>query len=225
MANVSLGCGMFIAFCALPAGQQVDANRQIVAYTVREVGTGRFLSLDLNCEVPAGAGLPPIAAVKREITKQVTPPVVMSGGTRYLYRAGVVFYLRGPTGSSSVVDPAIAPFELGGHRFAVSLHLVRSTWTWGDGPSDTYVASSHDPAGMPYTETRPCESVSVCSAYIAHAWTTTGTHTVGVVAYWQGTYTIDGGRTRIPIPGEISRAGVNRVVEIRTAHSILIAPS
>ncbi|MDQ1752848.1 MAG: hypothetical protein QOE71_3904 [Pseudonocardiales bacterium] len=222
----NLGCLNYLLWCPLAPGAAVDPTKQIVAYQVYNAGTKAYVRTDIACDTPTGSALPNIAAIRAEAIRHAPQPTAASGGTRYLINSAVVFYLRPAQGASILADTTIPRFTLGGHTFDVRLHLTESTWTWGDGRTDSYSESQGaDPLGRAYDDAVACESRTVCSRYIAHPFESPGRFTITVQAHWTGTFALDGGTRQIPIPGDIYRSDpLGRTITVYEARSVLVAP-
>jgi hypothetical protein len=219
---VNAGCLNYLAWCPLAPGKPVDPTHEIVVYIVSNAATKQYVRTDLACDVPVGAAIPSIAAIKDEITKKAPLPRATAGGSSYVVNAAVVFYLT--SALPNVSDVTIPKFALGGHSFTARLHLTTTIWTWGDGDNSTFTAAGADDlTGHPYTDGWPCESARECSAYISHVYDQTGRFVVTVEAHWSGTFTLDGSAVNIPIPGDIYRADdPGAQITVRAADSVLV---
>jgi hypothetical protein len=222
----NLGCLNYLVWCPLAPGATVDPTKQIVVYQIYNAVTKAYVRTDIACDTPTGSALPSVAAIRAEATRHAPQPTAASGGTRYLINSAVVFYMRPTHGASNLTDTTIPRFTLGGHTFDVRLHLTESTWTWGDGRTDSYSESQGaDPLGRAYDDAVACESRTVCSRYIAHPFESPGRFTITVQAHWTGTFALDGDTRQIPIPGDIYRSDpVGRTITVHEARSVLVAP-
>jgi hypothetical protein len=223
-------CREYLSWCPLD-GAQIDSTKEIVVYHVYDAKTNAFKRIDIGCDVPVGAKMPSIAAIKQEVTKYAPEPRATAGGTRYLMSAAIVFYAL-PSAQNAAVptltDIAIPKFDLGGHTFTAQLHLQKMVWSWGDGsPPEKFTADNGgDLVGQPYDDHSPCESDTVCSKYISHVFTRPGTHKVTTEAHWTATFTLDGAADRMVVPGDIFKNDTaGRTVTILQARSVLVAPS
>jgi hypothetical protein len=224
-------CREYLRWCPL-AGAHIDETKEIVVYHVYDAKTNAFKRIDIGCDVPVGARMPSIAAIKQEVTKYAPEPRATAGGNRYLMNAAIVFYAL-PSAQTAAVptltDIAIPRFDLGGHTFTAQLHVQRTAWNWGDGSQSAEFTAGNggDLVGKPFDDRlAPCESDTVCSKYISHVFTRPGTHTVTVEAHWSATFTIDGAADQIVVPGDIFKDDTaGRVVTIVRAHSVLVAPT
>ena len=147
-------------------------------------------------------------------------PVTLAGGTDYLVHAAIVFYMSGP-GGRSVQDVNIAHIPLAGYRLTARLTLARTVWTWGDGSST--IVTQGDLAGHPYTDAEPCESATVCTAYIAHGYRRPGHRNITVQAFWTVKVTVDGTGENIPIAGDVYRTDpIGKSIAVRQARVVLV---
>jgi hypothetical protein len=219
-------CRNFEEWCPLAPGTPVDPTKQIRVEQFFDSRTKQFLRTDINCDFVAGPPMPSMAAIKAEATKYAPRPRTASGGTRYLVNAAVVFYATPPAGLADLGNVTIPRFTLSGHTFDVHLTMVKSSWSWGDGGSDSFAAGGGNSLGTPYDDGHPCESSTSCPDYIAHVFRSPGTFTVTASARWSGTYSVDGNAQRVPIPGELVSADpTGRTVAVHEAHSVLVAPN
>jgi hypothetical protein len=221
----SPACANYLRWCPLSAGAAIDPMHEIVVYEISDAATKQFLRIEIGCDIPVGARMPTIAAIKAEIVKRAPQPRAAAGGTDYVVNPAIVFYL-----TSTVPDlthVTIPRFELGGHQFTATLDLASSVWIWGDGTNAT--ARSDDAsgaAGKPYTNDDPCESVAVCSHYVAHPYQRPGHYTITATAHWTGTFTADNSNIQIPIHGDIFRAdNAGTQITVHEASAVLVPPS
>jgi hypothetical protein len=207
-------CFNAMAYCPLAFGAKADPKLEVVIYRVYNVGNQALVRTDIACDVPVGSAIPTIAAIKDEVTKRAPKSDAGVGGTDFIINVAVVFYaLTDP-------DANIPAFPLGGRSLTAKLHVTKTVWNWGDGTTSTF-----DSVGRKYEDEVPCESLTVCSSYIAHSFSTPGFRRVSVEVHWDATVSIDGG-PQIAVPGEIiSPAGATAPVAMRQAHSVLVAPS
>jgi hypothetical protein len=207
-------CRNALRWCPLAAGAAVDPTAEVVLYRVFNTRTGLQVRIEIACDVPVGAKMPSMAAIKDEVTKRAPKSDAGVGGTDFIVNVAVVFYaLTDP-------DANIPAFPLGGRSLTAKLHATKTVWNWGDGTTSTF-----DSVGRKYEDEIPCESLTVCSSYIAHSFSTPGFRRVSVEVHWDATVSIDGG-PQIAVPGEIiSPAGATAPVAMRQAHSVLVAPS
>ena len=179
-----------------------------------------FVSSSVDCNVRVGPPLPSAAAVSEEVTRLAPLPATLAGGTDYVVRAAVVFFATGP-GGETIQSPTLH-FPLGGYDLTAHLTLAKTVWTWGDGSSTS--VTSGNLVGRPYTDAVPCESATVCSAYISHVFTAPGRRTVRVEAFWDVTVTLDGVGTAVPVTGggifRTDTAG--KTITVHTARAVLV---
>lgn len=172
------------------------------------------------CSKKAPHPLPSVAAILAEVTRRAPAPVTLAGGTDYLVHAAIVFYMTGP-GGRSVRSVTIAHIPLSGYRLTARLALVRTVWTWGDGTSTT--VGLGDVAGHPYSDATPCESATVCTAYIAHGYRRPGHATITVQAFWKVQVTVDGTGQNIPVAGDVYRTDpLGKTITVRRARVVLV---
>ncbi len=146
--------------------------------------------------------------------------MTLAGGTDYLVRAAIVFYMTGPNGGA-VKDVTIPHFSLGGYNLTAKLSLAKTVWRWGDGTSTTVTTGSL--TGQPYTDSIPCESATECRHYISHVYATPADRTVTVQAFWHVTVTVDGTGEKIPIVGDVYRSDpTGKDITVHRAHAILV---
>ena len=147
-------------------------------------------------------------------------PVTLAGGTDYLVRAAIVFYMTGPN-SQPVTDVSIPHIPLGGYNLTAKLSLAKTVWRWGDGTSTTISTGSL--TGQPYTDRIPCESATECRHYISHTYTAPANRTVTVQAFWHVTVTVDGTGENIPITGDVYRSDpTGKTITLHRAHAVLV---
>ena len=167
-----------------------------------------------------GPPLPSAAAVSAEVTRLAPLPATLAGGTDYVVRAAVVFYATGPAGAP-IQSPTLH-FPLGGYDLTAHLTLAKTVWTWGDG--STTAVTRGDIVSRPYADSTPCESATVCSAYISHVFTAPGRRVVRVEAFWTVTVTLDGVGTPVPVTGggifRTDTAG--KTITLHTARAVLV---
>jgi hypothetical protein len=94
-------------------------------------------------------------------------------------------------------DRNLGTVTLLGRQVAISAHLDRVDWRFGDGAS-----GSSDGPGRPYSDSDPCNTVR-CPGYYGHIYTTTGHPEVTATLTWTGSYRIDGGAAQ-EIPGTVA---------------------
>jgi hypothetical protein len=212
-------------WCLRDSGTAADPTKETVVTDVLDPVTGEPVLTTIDCDAEVGPPIPSMAAIKAEATKYAPRPRTASGGTRYLVNAAVVFYATPPTGLADLGKVTIPRFALGGHTFDVHLTMVKSSWSWGDGGSDSFAAGGGHSLGTPYDDGHPCESSTSCPDYIAHVFRSPGTFTVTASARWSATYALDGSAQQLPIPGELLTADpTGRTVTVHEAHSELVAP-
>jgi hypothetical protein len=94
-------------------------------------------------------------------------------------------------------DRDLGTVSLLGRKVAISAHLERVDWRFGDGS-----AATSDGPGRAYTDADPCNTVR-CPGYFGHIYTTTGHPQVTATLTWTGAYRVDGGASQ-PIPGTVT---------------------
>jgi hypothetical protein len=221
------GCANYLIWCPLAPGAGIDAAHQIVAYQVFDTATRTLLRIDIGCDVPTGAGLPPIAAIKAEATRRAPHPHTTAGGTQYLINAAIVFYATPPAGIPSLSDLTIPRFSLAGHAFSIRLHLTHTSWDWADTTTSSYPqpGTTSTALGRPYDDSTPCENTTHCAHYISHPYRHPGTYTIHAQTHWSATYTLDNHPQQIPIPGDIHQTDpTGHTITTHQAHSQLIPP-
>ncbi len=186
--------------------------------------TRKLLSVAYVCPDPeTGIGPPPLptaAAISAEVTRRAPVPVTLAGGTDYLVRAAIVFYMTGPN-AQPVTAVTIPHIPLGGYNLTAKLSLAKTVWRWGDGTSTTVTTGSL--TGQPYTDRIPCESATECRHYISHVYATPANRTVTVQAFWHVTVTVDGTGENIPIAGDVYRSDpTGKDITLHRAHAILV---
>ena len=193
---------------------------RIFLLNVFSTATNQFLRTEYTCDGGAGVHIPTLAELRDAVTRYAPVPQTVSGGTNYLVNGAVVFYANRPA-DAPLRDLTIADIPLAGLTLTAKLHLTSTEWSWGDGTTTTVASGSL--TGTPYSPAHPCESLTVCSAYVSHSFSTSGTRTVRVEAFWDVTVTIAGSTVGIPVTGGVHRPdAAGRTVVIRSAHSILV---
>lgn len=103
-----------------------------------------------------------------------------------------------------------------GQQVVVRLKLDHVDWNFGDGSSAT-----SDGPGKAYDEQNdPCHGVR-CPDYFGHVYRDTGRTNIAATAYWQASFTVDGGHA-VNIPGTVAGPAGRAEITVKQARAVLV---
>lgn len=106
-----------------------------------------------------------------------------------------------------------------GQQVVVRLKLDHVDWNFGDGSSAT-----SDGPGKAYDEQNdPCHGVR-CPDYFGHFYRDTGRTNIAAAAYWQASFTVDGGNA-VNIPGTVAGPAGRAEIVVKQARAVLVPNS
>jgi hypothetical protein len=107
-------------------------------------------------------------------------------------------------------------FTLLGQRVVVRLRIDHVAWDFGDGST-----AARGPVGKAYdAQGDPCRAVT-CPDYFGHVYRATGAVTVGATAWWQASFTVDGGQP-VAIPGAVAGPTARSPLRVLQARGVLV---
>jgi hypothetical protein len=110
----------------------------------------------------------------------------------------------------------LAPITILGQRVIVRLEVDHVAWNFGDGNTGT----SNGP-GKPYDEQHDACRAVRCPDYFGHIYRDTGRVTVAATAYWQASFTVDGGSS-VDIPGTVAGPTASAALAVKQARAVLV---
>ena len=153
---------------------------------------------------------------------QVTPQLVRQQVVRLVPTAAVGLAPHGTTlvnietvmWADAPHQQNLAPVTILGQRVVISLTLDHVAWSFGDG------ASATSGPGRAYSDSDPCRA-RTCPQYFGHVYDVTGSRTVSATAYWQASFTVDGGASQ-DVPGAVPGPAASADVAVKQARGVLV---
>jgi hypothetical protein len=186
-------CAAVQGGCSVQSRAQAPTNPKATTVGFIQQGpTGTWALNGFDCNVvPGTAAAPPPPQVTpfdayAAIVKLVPSPAIGAapGRGRTLVNMQTIFWV------SAAADQSLGPVTLLGHQVGLRIHARTSTWSFGDGATDTSSG-----LGRPYSAADGCAE-AICDGYFGHAYTGTGAMTVSATVTWVGEFSVDGGPWR-----------------------------
>jgi hypothetical protein len=171
--------------------------------------------LQINCDVPTGAG-PGVtgSAVRAQVQRLVPHPSIGEappGGVTLVNIQTLLWLGTAP-------DRDLGTVTIIGQRVGLRVHVVHVAWTFGDGASATTNSPGHR-----YEPADGCRQAR-CPQYWGHVYTATGRRTITAQITWSGEFRVGSGAWQ-RIPGTVTGPRQGAAITVRQARGVLVPNS
>jgi hypothetical protein len=172
---------------------------------------GRWVFQSMTC---LGAVAPP--QVRAQMVRQRVVRLIPSATVGLAPRDATLVNIQTVMWVDAPATRTLPAITILGQQVVVRLKLDHVAWNFGDGDS----ATSRGP-GKAYDEQRdPCQSAR-CPDYFGHVYRDTGRVNIAATAYWQASFTVDGGPT-VNIPGTVAGPAGHADLAVKQARAVLV---